>query len=288
MRSDHTNLAGLVAEAARTLDAAGVEQPRAEARWLLARVLGVSESALLARPDSSAAPAQAARFLEAVRRRAAREPFAYVVGERDFYGRTFVVDRRVLIPRPETETLIAEALAVLADRSDRRTERPLVVDVGCGSGVIACTLASEAPSSDVVACDLSAEALTVAALNVDRLGLRGRVALVRGDLLEWLRRPVDLVVANLPYVPTARFPALMPEVANWEPRLALDGGMDGLHLIRRLLADVPRVVRLGGTVLLELDPEQADATRDLLPNARSRVVDDLAGLGRVVRLDLPA
>ncbi len=114
---------------------------------------------------------------------------------------------------------------------------PLVVDVGTGSGAIACTLALEAPAARVVACDVSADALTVAALNRDRLDLRDRLALVRGSLLSWLREPADLVLANLPYIPSARVPTLMPEVSDWEPHLALDGGPDGLDLIRALLAD---------------------------------------------------
>jgi release factor glutamine methyltransferase len=109
---------------------------------------------------------------------------------------------------------------------------------------------------------------------------------VRGSLLSWLQQPADLVVANLPYIPTGRIPTLMPEVADWEPRLALDGGPDGLDLIRDLLADARRIVRPGGTILLELDPEQVAPARALLPNANAQVIHDLAGLDRVLRLDL--
>jgi release factor glutamine methyltransferase len=113
------------------------------------------------------------------------------------------------------------------------------------------------------------------------------VPLVNGSLLTWLRQPADLVVANLPYIPSARVPALMPEVADWEPSLALDGGPDGLDLVRALLADAGRAVRSGGTILLELDPEQIQPASKLLHGARSRVIQDLAGLDRVLRLDLP-
>jgi release factor glutamine methyltransferase len=277
----------LLAKAAGRLAEAGVERPRAEARWLLARALGRSESALLARPDDPVTPAQTADFHDAIRRRAAREPFAYVVGEREFYGRTVQVDRRVLVPRPETETLIEEALVVLAGRVRDGDARPLVVDVGTGSGAIGCTLALEAPAATVVASDLSADALAVAATNRARLGLTGRLPLVRGSLLDWLGRPADLVVANLPYIPSARLATLMPEVAAWEPHLALDGGRDGLDLIRALLGDAWRAVRPGGTILLELDPEQVEPARALLPDAAGRVARDLAGLDRVLRLDLP-
>ena len=280
-------LDGLLREAARQLADAGIEGPRAEARWLLRRVLDVSESVLILHADDPADPAAVGRYRAAVARRAAHEPFSYIVGERELYGRSFLVDRRVLVPRPETETLIEEALRVLATCG---VERPLVIDVGTGSGAIACTLALEAPHAWVVGCDVSPDALAVAAINRDRLGLNeqaGSLPLVRGSLLSWLGRPADLVLANLPYLPTGRLPVLMPEVRDWEPVLALDGGTDGLDLIARLLADSERTVRPGGTILLELDPEQVESARALLPHATSHVIQDLAGLDRILRLDLP-
>jgi release factor glutamine methyltransferase len=166
-----------------------------------------------------------------------------------------------------------------------------VVDVGTGSGAIACTVALEAPAARVIACDVSPNALAVAVVNRDRLGLSDRLPLVRGSLLSWLGQPADLILANLPYIPSARVPTLMPEVSNWEPHLALDGGDDGLDLVRALLADAPRMVRPGGTILLELDPAQMAPASSwmtgLLPGTRSSVVQDLAGLDRVLRLDLP-
>jgi release factor glutamine methyltransferase len=273
----------LIDGAASRLRQAGIEGARAEARWLLARVLNTSESDLLAHEERPVPAPIAARYQEMVARRAAREPFAYVVGERELFGRSFAVDGRVLVPRPETETLIEAALEVL----DADGRVPLVVDVGTGSGAIACTLALEAPGCRVVGCDVSADALAVAVVNRKWLGLGGRLALVRGSLLDWLREPADLVVANLPYIASDRVPTLMPEVSRWEPHLALDGGPDGTDLMRRLLADARRVVRPGGTLLLELDPEQAEPLRALLPEASTRVIRDLAGLERVLRLDLP-
>lgn len=276
------SISALVAEAISVLREAGIEEPGREARWLLYRILAVSPSEVIAHPGRSVTSDERTRYLQATRRRAAHEPFAYVVGERELYGRSFMVDRRVLVPRPETEILIEEALRVL-----RGAPSSLVVDVGTGSGAIACTLALEAPGARVVACDLSDDALAVAAGNRDRLGLRDRLPMVRGSLLSWLREPADLVVANLPYIPAARVPTLMPEVSDWEPHLALDGGPDGLDLIRDLLADAQRVVRPGGTILLELDPEQMAPARALLPAARATVIPDLAGLDRVLRFDLP-
>jgi release factor glutamine methyltransferase len=247
-------------------------------------VLGVTDADLLGHSDRHVPPEIAREYEELVTRRASREPFAYVVGEREFYGRRFVVDNRVLVPRPETETLVEVALEAIRETAG---PSPLVVDVGTGSGAIACTLALEAPDCLVVGSDVSADALAVAARNRARLGLDGRLGLVRGGLLDWLGEPADLVVANLPYLTTARVPTLMPEVSRWEPRLALDGGADGTDLIRRLLSDTLRVVRPGGSILLELDPEQIEPVRSLLPCASSRVIRDLAGLDRVLRLDVP-
>jgi release factor glutamine methyltransferase len=319
--SGSLRITDLLTDAGRRLGTAGIEDARAEARWLLGRVLGLSTSDLILRADTVLPPALVEQYQEAVRRRAAHEPFAYVVGEREFYGRTFLVDPRVLVPRPETELLIETALAILAtwERDASRPERghpgrpgfvrqpgrpepvlslrrngrapdaspPLIVDVGTGSGAIACTVALEAPNARIIACDLSLDALAVAGINRDRLGLAGRLHLVRGSLLSWLGQPADLILANLPYIPSARVPTLMPEVSHWEPRLALDGGDDGLDLVRALLADAPRVVTPGGTILLELDPEQMAPAAAMLPGAASTVIRDFAGLDRVLRLDLP-
>jgi release factor glutamine methyltransferase len=287
MAAADSTVAALTSEAAMRLRVAGIEEPRREARWLLAHVLAMSESSLFAHPDDRVTSSDVRRFRDTVTRRVAHEPFAYVVREREFYGRTFGVDRRVLVPRPETELLITESIECIERHGRYRTEPPLVVDVGTGSGAIACTLALESPSVRIVASDVSGDALAVAALNRDRLGLWDRLALVRGSLLSWLHVPADLVVANLPYIPSARVTALMPEVAQWEPHLALDGGADGLDLIRALLADVQRVVRRGGMILLEMDPEQIEPARALLPAGCSRVIGDLAGLDRVLRFDLP-
>lgn len=286
MASAGTNARELVAEAARAFAAAGIEEPNLEARWLIGRVLKLSQSHLLAHPDAAVDEASAQRYRHAVTRRAKHEPFAYIVGEREFWGDSFRVDRRVLVPREDTEVLIRETLSVWRPASSKR-EAQLIVDVGTGSGAIACVLAQEMCGARVVACDVSAQALAVAAQNRDRLGLRERLTLVRGSLLSWLHEPADLVVANLPYLPTARIPTLMPEVRDWEPHLALDGGADGLDLVRLLLADARRIVRPGGTILLELDPEQMGPARALFPEATHKVIADLAGLDRVLRLDLP-
>jgi release factor glutamine methyltransferase len=276
-----------MANAAASLRAAGIEAPRAEALLLLGHALNATKAELLAHPERSVGRDDAERFEQLVDRRARREPYAYIVGRREFYGREFVVDRRVLVPRPETELLVEQALAVVAERRARDVGRPLVVDVGTGSGAIACSVALGAPELRVVGVDASAGALAVADVNRRRLGLADRVRLVRGSLLEWLGTPADLVVANLPYLPSARLATLGAEVARFEPRPALDGGPDGTDLIRRLVRQAPGRVRPGGTLLLELDPDQVEPIRRIIRDARTAVLEDLAGLPRVLRVDLP-
>jgi release factor glutamine methyltransferase len=286
MTSGGPSISELLTRAATHFREAGIEEPRREARWLLQHLLEIPSADLIAHPERTVDPAQAERYVQAAQRRAAHEPFDYIVGERDFWGQTFTVDRRVLIPREDSESLIVEALNYGHDPTRPNAGAPTIVDVGTGSGALACTLAREMDGATVIGCDVSADALAVARCNRDRLGLRDRLHLVRGSLLCWLGQPVDLVVANLPYIPTARIPTLMPEVSNWEPHLALDGGADGLDLVRDLLADATRVVRPGGMILLELDPEQMAPARALMPAARSSVAT-FDGLDRVLRLDLP-
>src|SRR3954451_12193499 len=191
MASVASRISDLLAGAARQLREGGIEEPRREARWLMARVLDISDSRLFAHADDIVDEAGVGRYQDAVRRRAAHEPFAYVVGEQDFWGHSFVVDRRVLVPRPETEILIMEAAAILAtwerghppgsagfqpapdgggqDGRAPRSNGPLVVDVGTGSGAIACTLALEVPDSRVISCDVSPDALAVTSVNRERL-----------------------------------------------------------------------------------------------------------------------
>jgi release factor glutamine methyltransferase len=249
---------------------------------LLARVLGQTRTSLVAHPGQPVDADQLARFQALAGRRAAREPFAYLVGEREFYGRTFQVDRRALIPRPESEQLIELALRA----STHLPAEPLVIDVGTGSGCLAVTLAAELPGSFPVGSDRSAEALDLARANAERVGLERRIRFVRGDLLDWLGRRPDLVVANLPYVPSEAFPDLEAEVRDFEPRSALDGGPGGAGLIRRLLQ---QAAALGVRALLaELDPRQADAllaeARRLFPGLAVGLQSDLAGRARVLSL----
>lgn len=208
-----------------------------EAHLLLGHVLGLSEAALLARWDENVDESQAEDFRSLLRRRLRGEPVAYLLGEREFYGRKFYVDSRVLIPRPETEHLIEAALEIMADRSGHPTAR--VLDLGTGSGCIAITLALEVLRTDLTAVDLSADALDVARLNATRFNVLDRVRFMQGDLAMALRLDsFDLIVCNPPYIGREEAPTLSPEVREFEPEGALFS-TDGIgSMARRLLTEL--------------------------------------------------
>jgi len=252
-------------------------------------LLGISRSYLFTHRDEPVGVEDIEAYRRLLDRRLERAPLAHITGHREFYGLDFYVDRRVLIPRPETETLVEECLKLL--RRDGLVA-PLLADIGTGSGTIAVALACHLPEAKVYATDLSPQALEVAAINCRRHGVGDRVALLGGNLLEPLPEPVDMVLANLPYIPTDILPTLAPEVAFYEPRLALDGGPEGLDLVRGLLVQAPLRLRWGGRVLLEIGADQgasaARAAGEAMPGAKIRVVRDLAGLDRLVVVELAA
>jgi release factor glutamine methyltransferase len=277
-----------VAEALRrgagALRAAAVADPELEAEVLLRHALGVARARLFARLQDEVDPEAERRYRDLVRRRAAHVPTAYLTGTREFYGLDLHVAPGVLIPRPETEHVVEEVLRLGRDLLARR-ERVTVVDVGTGAGAIALAVAKLLPALRVLATDRSPAALAMAALNARRLRLAGRVTFLQGDLLAPVREPVDLIAANLPYIPTDVIATLAPEVRDHEPRLALDGGVDGLRVIARLLAEVPGRLAPDGAVVLEIGHDQAERVRclaaDLVPGAGVRFVPDLAGHDRV-------
>ena len=245
-----------------------------DADVLLAHALGVAKEQLYAHPEAAVDDAHEVSFRALLDRRAAGEPVAYLRGWKEFYGLRFFVDPRVLIPRPETETLVEAILA-----SGAR----LVADIGTGSGAIAVALAVSEPGVRVLATDVSPEVLAVARRNVEAHGVADRVELRQGDLLAPIREPVDAVAANLPYLTEA-------SVAQWtgertslafEPRSAVLAGVDGLSLIRRAIADLPRVLRPGGAGYFECDPPQA---RLLAREHGGAILRDLAGNERVLVL----
>jgi release factor glutamine methyltransferase len=252
--------AALVA-ATRTLTEAGCDTPRLDAELLLAHAMGVDRAELVMRPD---APVPST-FRGLVDRRAAREPVAYIIARRGFRHIELAVDRRVLIPRPETETLVEAAFELLPEGAS-------VHDVGTGSGCVALALKHERPDLVVSGSDASADAVELARANARRLGLEVSFEVARG--LPAGRH--ELVVANLPYVREDEWDGLEPELTRYEPREALVAGADGLDAIRELVAGAPRGTRLA----LEHAPAQAAAVRELL-DGEARTVRDLAGRDRV-------
>ncbi|MFY9488236.1 MAG: peptide chain release factor N(5)-glutamine methyltransferase [Solirubrobacterales bacterium] len=265
----------LTADAAARLKAAGVDDATHDAELLLATALGVTRPQLIAgaiEPN----PSQLALFEQWIERRAAREPVAYITGAKGFRRIELAVDRRVLIPRPETELLVAVV----------KVDRPCgVLDVATGSGAVALALADELPDATIVASDVSADALEVAAANAERLGMTGRVSFIESDLLAAVEGVFDAIAANLPYIDAREIDTLQPEITEYEPRSALDGGEDGLELVRRLVGEAIGQLRPNGLLALEIGDTQAAATAEILRAAGFIDVEahaDLAGRDRVV------
>jgi release factor glutamine methyltransferase len=258
-----------------------LETPRLDAEILVAHALRLSRVQLYVQHDRPLTPAELAEIRELIKRRQAGESVAYVVGKKEFWGLELAVDARVLVPRPDTETLVEEGRARL-DEQPGDNER--IADIGTGSGAVALALAKLRPAAALHAVDVSPDALAVARANAERLGLT--VTFLEGDLVAPLagQAPFSLIVANLPYVPTGDLAGLAPEVRA-EPTLALDGGPDGLDLVRRLVAAAPPLLRAGGALALEIGAGQADATAALLEAAGFQDVRrrrDLGGVDRVV------
>lgn len=280
-----------LAHARAALTSAGVEDAWLDAEVLLAHVLRVSRTDLHAQPEARAPSSQAERFQALVERRKRREPLAYIIGKREFYGLEFCVTPAVLAPRPETETLVETALEWAARRSANAASAPTlrIADIGAGSGCIAITLAKQLPNASVYAVDVSVEALKVAGGNCRRHHVEGRVQLLAGHLLQPLPGRVDLIVANLPYVSEQELANLQPEIRSYEPRIALTPGPDALALMRQLVCSAPGKLRPGGACLLEFSPPQRSAletiAREAFPTGLVRVVQDLAGLDRVLAVE---
>ena len=254
-----------------------------DAQSLLSYVLGVDRTFLFTHPENVLTAEHYARFQDAINRRAAGEPIAYIIGAKGFYDIDLLVSPAVLIPRPETELLLEEALRLTEDRPGAT-----VADIGTGSGALAVTFARHRSSAYVYATELSADAIRIARRNVERIGVN--VSFLKGDLAEPLIKrgvQVDLLMANLPYIASAELAAL--EVSRFEPRLALDGGADGLEPIRRLLRQIPALCRVGAIVLLEIGAEQGEAVADLVHDrlsAHCDILPDYAGLDRIARIQV--
>jgi release factor glutamine methyltransferase len=273
-------------DAAAALAAAGIENVRFEARLLLAHAAGLSAEQLIAR-GTEPAPAGVAKTLRALTaRRVGREPMAYIVGEREFWGLPFKVSPAVLVPRPDSETLIEAALVLMPDR-----QRPWrILDLGLGSGCLLLALLREYPAAHGVGLELSGDALAVASANAEALGVAGRTELVLGDWRQphWHERlggPFDLIVSNPPYVEAGALDRLMPEVARYEPKLALDGGPDGLAAYRYIASAALTLMAPDGHLLVEVGVGQVLEIAKIFASvglAAPVCWKDLAGIDRVI------
>lgn len=264
--------------ARQTLAENDVEDAPLEGELLLRHALNIDRVQLYLALDRELSPQEEETLQRLVQRRSAGEPTAYITSHREFYRLDFYVNPHVLIPRPESELLVEKALT-LAKNHPRFT----IADIGTGSGAIAVSLALELSRSKIYATDISTAALEVARINCQKHGVADRVYLLKGSLLEPLPEPVDLIIANLPYVRQSELAPL-----NFEPRLALDGGSDGMEWIRQLCRQVDSKLRIGGSLLLEIGQGQRGAVtallRRLFVGGKIEVIPDLGGTDRVVTL----
>lgn len=272
-----------LAQARVTLADNNIDDASLEGEILLRHLLGINRTQLFSDLDSVINPAQVESLRKLLERRLSGEPSAYITGHREFYGLDFKVNRHVLIPRPESELLVEKALSLCRSHAMSK-----IADIGTGCGAIAISLAKNLPAATIYATDISPQALEVAKENCLRHGLIDKVVLLQGDLLGALPEPVDLIVANLPYVREAELPVSGP--LRFEPELALNGGKDGLDRISILCRQAGGKLRDNGSMLLEIGQGQTQAVKVLMhesfPSALIEVDRDLAGIERVISLRL--
>jgi release factor glutamine methyltransferase len=272
-----------LAQALGTLADNNIDDAMLEGEILLRHVLGINRSQLFSDLDGNVSPAQAENLEQLLERRLSGEPSAYITGHREFYGLDFKVNRHVLIPRPESELLVEKALSLCQSHAIS-----IIADIGTGCGAIAISLAKNLPAATIYATDISHQTLEVARENCRRHGVTDRVVLLQGDMLGALPEPVDLIVANLPYVREAELPGSGP--LSFEPRLALNGGKDGLDRISILCRQAGEKLRNNGSMLLEIGQGQTQAVKAIMyesfPSALIEIDRDLAGIERVISLCL--
>ena len=288
-----TSLGDILEKAIHRLAAAGCDTPRLDAEVLLAHSLGRERTWLYLHFSDPLDENQANKIEALLRRREQREPVAYIVGHKEFFGLEFEVNPHVLIPRPETELLVETALEIYDLRftiydfnTTSDSSQFTIADIGTGSGCIAVSLAKHLPSVSIFALETSPAALSLARRNAEKHEVADSITFLSGDLLAGLTEPVDLIVSNPPYVSRAELAAAMPEVSRYEPHLALDGGEDGLDVIRLLLPQAREKLKPGGSLLVEIGSTQGPAVRQLaqfhFPGAAVEVRKDLAGLDRLL------
>lgn len=285
-REGRWDIVGLLKWTAGYFESHGIDSPRMTAELLLSHALGITRLQLYLRHDQPLCAGELAAFKTLIRRRARREPTAYILGQREFWSREFQVDPGVLIPRPETEHVVEAALGLLPERPGR--ERMRLLDLGTGSGAIVVTLAAERPGHRYVASDIRPEALRVARANAGRHRVAEAILFFCGSWFHPLKKggaPFDIVVSNPPYIARGDVPDLQPEVSGYEPITALDGGPEGFDAISEILAQAPDYTRKGGALIFEMGHGQADRVRESVAADHRyreiRLVRDLAGIERV-------
>jgi release factor glutamine methyltransferase len=273
----------------QTLCKAGIADASIEAELLLGHVLGMSKTQLYTEPERSLTPMEAEHLSHLIRHRLDHEPAAYILGHCEFYGIDFYIDCHTFVPRPETELLVEKAMEI-AESISQMGRRITIADIGTGCGAIAVSLALALPQAKIYATDVSASALQVAEANCRRYGVNGRVQLWQGNLLEPLPQPVDMIVANLPYIKGCEFEDLSPEIRDYEPMIALAGGRDGLDKIQQMLEQMPGKLSYGACFLLEIGQGQSGMVtsliKDYFPQASIELISDLSGIERVVKVEL--
>jgi release factor glutamine methyltransferase len=277
--SESWTIAALLKWATEDFRGRGIESPRLDAEVLLSRATGLSRTQLVIEMLKPLAEEELARFRDMVKRRRAREPVAYILGEREFYGRTFRVDARVLIPRPDTEALVEVALA----RTRRVSMSARVLDLCTGSGCVAITLARERPTTQVIATDKSGDAIAVASENAARLGAYN-VSFAVCDLFGDLRTPFDLITANPPYIASDEVERLSPDIVKFEPRLALDGGSAGDDVVTRIVEGAPDRLAHGGVLAVEVGAGQSDRVAAMMTARGFRDVERARDYARIERV----
>jgi release factor glutamine methyltransferase len=269
----------------------GIDEAADESKVLLCHALSLNSTLLFSQVDRILTASEIASFESLVDRRLKREPTAYITGHKEFYGLDIYVDGRVLVPRPETEILLEEAIKFGRVWIERNGKAPLIADIGTGSGAIAICLALNLPGSRVYAVDIFEKALEVAAINVERYRLKDSITLIHANLLEQISEKIALIVANLPYIAGSDVRDLPNEVAKYEPQVALDGGLTGSELIKRLIVQSVDKTAPGGALFLEIGLGQADGIVKLIKSAWSgagvSVTADLAGIDRVIKVENP-
>jgi len=274
---------------AQTLRKAGIADASVEAELLLGHVLGMSKTQLYTETQRGLASAEIKQLWRLVRRRLDHEPTAYILGHCEFFGTDFYVDCHTLIPRPETELLVEKAVE-FAQHIFHPGKQITIADIGTGCGAIVVSLALALPQAKIYATDISASALRVAEINCQRHAVNSQVELLQGNLLEPLPQPVDMVIANLPYIKNYEFKDLSPEIRNFEPKIALAGGKNGLDKIQQMLEQMPRKLNYRACLLLEIGQGQGEMVTSLInsyfPQANIELIPDLGGIERVVKVIL--